>query len=124
MMQPLPAFVFWLCGGSGLLLIALALPLWLRRVPPNGLYGARFGSALADPQVWYAINARAGRNLAVIGAVYLILVAAIAVIPSWNRAAWLLGVTALLVLALIGNTIRLGKAASRLQTMGARERPR
>jgi hypothetical protein len=118
MMQPLSALIFCLCCGSGMWMVALALPLWLRRVPPNAVYGARFASTLADPQVWYTINARAGRNLALLGASYSIVVGAIAAIPSWNHAASLLGATTLLVIVLIANAVRLSTAASRLHSVG------
>lgn len=116
MMQPLPAFVLWMCCGSGLLIIAAAIPLWLKRVPPNAVYGARFAATLADPRVWYAVNAAAGRSLVVIGALYATSVGGIAVMPAWNHAASLLLASGVLVVALICNTVHLSALGNRLRS--------
>ncbi len=53
--------------GSGLLLTALSVPMILRRVPPNPLYGFRVPSTLRDPALWYAANRYAGWRLALTG---------------------------------------------------------
>jgi uncharacterized membrane protein len=104
------------------LLVALALPLWFRRIPPNWFYGARFAATLKSRDVWYAINARAGRNLVLIGAGYLLLVCALAIDPRLNSAAALLGVTTAFVATLIVNTIVLRRATERLtRTLAHRE---
>src|SRR5512132_581922 len=63
-----PRFLIVICFASGLLLIAAGIPLWLRRVSRNALYGVRFASTLSDDRIWYAINARCGRDLVAIGA--------------------------------------------------------
>jgi hypothetical protein len=47
---------------AGLVFILLALPLYLRRVPP-GWYGARFPTSLKSPRHWYAVNYHAGRRM-------------------------------------------------------------
>lgn len=107
-----------------MLLIALAVPLWLRRIPPNLLYGARFASTLESPTTWYAVNARAGRNLTLIGAAYLVLIGVLAVEPALQGAAPLLGVTILFLVALIANTVVMRSAARRLGGAGAHERSR
>ena len=52
---------------SGLLLAVLSVPLILRRVPPNGMYGFRVPQTLSDPDVWYDANAFAGRYLLLTG---------------------------------------------------------
>jgi uncharacterized membrane protein len=54
---------------AGLLLIALAVPLIRRKVRPNGWYGFRVRQTLADPDVWYAANAYAGKHLLGVGVV-------------------------------------------------------
>ena len=51
----------------GLLVAGLGVPLWLRRVPPNRLYGVRTASTLADDSHWYAVNASAGRAMVGVG---------------------------------------------------------
>jgi hypothetical protein len=53
----------------GGLMMAVAVPLIRRRVPPNPLYGVRVRATLADPDVWYAANAASGRELFALGAV-------------------------------------------------------
>ena len=115
-----PAFVVVICFASGLLLIAAGIPMWLRRVPPNALYGVRLGSTLSDDRIWYEINARCGRNLVGIGAGYLVLLTAAFVLGhSWSVPFRLLAPTTVLVVALIANTIVLGRASTRL--VAARE---
>jgi len=54
-------------AGLGLLLIALALPLFLRKLPPNRWYGVRLAATFADEAVWYEANALSGRDLIVLG---------------------------------------------------------
>jgi uncharacterized membrane protein len=56
---------------SALLLIALAVPLRLRRVPPNRFYGVRTRATFADENTWYDVNARSGQDLLVAGVVSL-----------------------------------------------------
>lgn len=51
----------------GLLLALISLPLVLRKVPPNSLYGLRVHATFADREVWYAANAAAGRDLVIVG---------------------------------------------------------
>ena len=53
---------------SGPSLFVLAIPLWMRRVPPNALYGVRTRATMADETLWYDVNAACGRDLAIAGA--------------------------------------------------------
>jgi hypothetical protein len=46
-----------------LLLSAISIPLILQRIPPNTLYGFRVRATLEDPEVWYPVNAYAGKRL-------------------------------------------------------------
>ena len=55
--------------GAGLLLIGLSVPLIRRKVRPNGWYGFRVRQTPADPEVWYAANAYAGKHLLGVGVV-------------------------------------------------------
>jgi uncharacterized membrane protein len=112
---PVPTFVVVICFASGLLLVVAGIPMWLRRVPRNGLYGVRFASTLSDDRIWYEINARCGRALVAIGLGYLaVLTAALLFGHSWIMPLRLLGPTVVLVIALIVNTILLSRAATRL----------
>ncbi len=52
---------------SGLVMAGLSVPLILHKIPPNGLYGFRIPSTLQDPQLWYKVNAYAGKRLLVVG---------------------------------------------------------
>ena len=61
-----------LTAGVGLLILALAIPLILRRVPPNGIYGVRTKASFASESDWYRINVIGGRYLAVSGGIILI----------------------------------------------------
>lgn len=55
---------------TGLLLIALAIPMLLRRVKPNQWYGFRTRKTLGDERIWYASNAYAGKRLLIFGIVH------------------------------------------------------
>ena len=50
-------------GAGAIVLIALAGPLLLRRIPPNGLYGFRTPSTLRDERLWYEVNAKTAVDL-------------------------------------------------------------
>ncbi len=42
--------------GIGVLLILLSLPLWMKLIPMNPIYGLRFGRATRSVDDWYAVN--------------------------------------------------------------------
>lgn len=71
-----------LVAGSDVLLMALAVPLIRRRVPPNAWYGVRVAATFADREVWYETNARAGRDLFVAGALHLALLLVLMLAPG------------------------------------------
>jgi hypothetical protein len=50
-------------GGSAALFAVLAIPLMLRMVPRNVVYGYRTRATLTDDALWYAANAHFGRGL-------------------------------------------------------------
>ncbi len=54
-----------------LLMIAVSLPMALRKVPPNGVYGFRTPKTMSDARVWYDANQRAGINIIVAGVLAL-----------------------------------------------------
>ena len=47
----------------------LALPLMLRKVPPNLVYGYRTRATLTDENVWYEANAHFGRGFLIASAI-------------------------------------------------------
>jgi len=51
--------------------VAVAMPLALRKVPPNRWYGFRTKRTLSDTQFWYEVNSRGGMNLVIASAIAL-----------------------------------------------------
>lgn len=49
--------------GISLLLIVVAVPLALRKVPRNVIYGFRTRATMSSDVLWYSANAHAGRGL-------------------------------------------------------------
>jgi hypothetical protein len=61
---------------SCVLLVIVSIPLILRLVPPNGIYGFRTGATMSSPATWYRANAFMGWALliaAVVSANVLVL---------------------------------------------------
>ena len=67
--------------GVAIVTALIALPLALRKVPRNRLYGVRTRRTLADDRVWYETNAYGGRCLLVASAVTIVIVPVLAVTP-------------------------------------------
>lgn len=59
----------------------LGIPLIMRRVPPNGLYGFRVPKTLDNPSVWYPANAFAGYCLLASG---IVLAATALALRRWS----------------------------------------
>jgi uncharacterized membrane protein len=113
-MQPLPAFVLPLCVFSGVALIASGVPLYQRRVPPNLLFGVRLRSTMHDEALWYDVNARAGRDLIVIGVIFLAALGIAQLLGHGWEPVWrILGPLVLLVLGLAIETIVIMRLARR-----------
>jgi uncharacterized membrane protein len=92
---------------SGPLLFMLAIPLWMRFVPPNVLYGVRTRATMADQTLWYDVNSACGRDLAVAGA--------LVTVGTWvidaRSAAWVpefrnLAIAGLLIVSLAWVSVR------------------
>lgn len=69
----------WLIVGTGLLFVLIAIPLMLRKVPRNPLYGLRVPATWRSEWVWYEANAKSGRDLLIFG----LIVAGSAVALHW-----------------------------------------
>lgn len=52
---------------AGLLYMGLAVPMILRKIPPNGYYGWRTPKAFSSKKIWYEINWYCGRDFFAIG---------------------------------------------------------
>lgn len=80
MHSPVCALLFALLGA---LYIAISLPLIRGRVKPNHWYGFRTPRTLSDPEVWYAANRVAGRDLALAGASMVAFALGTLVVSPW-----------------------------------------
>ena len=89
-----------------LLLIGLAVPLILQKVPPNGFYGFRLPKTQSDPRIWYAANRGAGVNLAV-GSAISLLVWTVTLAASGPARANVVGMSTLVVAVLCGFVLSL-----------------
>src|SRR5712691_11581911 len=61
-----------LFGIVGIVFIALGVPLFQERVPPNSWYGCRTTKSLSDKEIWFAVNRVTGKDMIVIGIVVII----------------------------------------------------
>lgn len=76
----------------GLLLVALAVPLMLGKIPPNPWFGFRVPSTLGDETLWYKANRYVARWLLATGIVTVVAAVALYFVPGLtvDRYAWLL----------------------------------
>jgi hypothetical protein len=67
---------------TGLLLCVLSIPMILKIIKPNGLYGFRVKKTMENPDIWYAVNSYSGKWL--LGTGLMIVAAAIGLsfVPS------------------------------------------
>jgi hypothetical protein len=49
---------------SGLVLVAVCVPLIRGWIPPNGMYGFRVRKTMEHPEIWYPVNKYGGKRLA------------------------------------------------------------
>lgn len=57
--------------GVGILLVVLSIPLILKKIPPNPIYGFRTKKTLSDKQIWYKANHYGGLQLFYAGLIYI-----------------------------------------------------
>ena len=96
-----------LTAGTGVVILTLAIPLILRRVPPNAIYGIRTRAAFASESEWYRINSIGGRHLAVSGLVILIVGAVGFFLPLSTFGAYSITAAIVTVLAVLVPCLRL-----------------
>ena len=87
---------------AGVLLFAVGVPLALKLVPPNSVYGVRTAKTRASLEVWYASNRSAGINMAITG----IAIAAAALViprlmPDYSEGVRVLVVAVIVILAIL-----------------------
>jgi SdpI/YfhL protein family len=86
--------------GSGAILIALSIPLILRKVGPNPFYGFRIRQTLEDRQVWFDVNAYSAKGLFVVGAIQVVTALALAGIPGVDIATYAVSCLAVFAIAI------------------------
>ena len=57
-----PALINFLYAVVAIVLGALSIPLLMRKVGPNGLYGFRTSKTTSDEKIWYPVNEALGRG--------------------------------------------------------------
>ena len=94
--------VFFLIADAVIALIAI--PLAMRLIPPNPIYGVRTARTLDDPKLWYAANALAGQLLLAAAGISAILIMMYQ--GTWLRSTWAqLFVFLIPILAAVGATL-------------------
>ena len=74
-----PTFFF-----TGLLFIGLAIPLVLKQIPPNQLFGWRTHKAFRNEDIWYEINRYSGRDMLLMGVFEIIFNGLMLILRFWN----------------------------------------
>jgi uncharacterized membrane protein len=62
--------IIFMC--NGLLFIILGIPLYLKKIKPNGIYGFRTEKTMSDPNIWYAVNRTGGIDMCIAGLVIIL----------------------------------------------------
>jgi hypothetical protein len=86
--------------GAGPVLIGLAVPLIRRKVRPSGWYGFRVPQTLADPEIWYAANAYAGKYLLGVGMISVLTAVGLFRVPGITLDAYALACAGIIPAAL------------------------
>jgi uncharacterized membrane protein len=87
--------------GAAVVTALIALPLALRKIPRNRLYGVRTRRTLADDRVWYETNACGGRGLIVASGVTIMAVLVLGLTPLPRDLLVPAGLAALVVPSLV-----------------------
>ncbi len=104
-MDPIKFSLFFVF--TGLLFVVLGIPLYLKKVKPNDMYGFRTPKTMSDPEIWYAINSRGGFDFCIAGVVVMLGALLFRILlRSYPPQAILLANGGLLILALVVVIIR------------------
>jgi uncharacterized membrane protein len=79
------SMVYGVFGITGLLLVALSVPMMLGKVPPNPLYGFRTSKTLSDERIWYEANRQSGKA-GIVAGVLMVLLTAVGAALAWPLA--------------------------------------
>lgn len=66
-MEEIKMIVLIICFASAVLFIGLGIPMALRKVKRNGVYGARMKYTMMDDDIWYEVNVMAGKGIIIVG---------------------------------------------------------
>ncbi len=99
-MRNVPPVIEYLPLLLPLINIAVCIPLLLRKVPPNAIYGFRTPKTLSDPQIWYEANYRGAVDLTVASVIGLLVWVFVAASTDTVRAA-LVGVLVTVTASLV-----------------------
>jgi uncharacterized membrane protein len=88
-----------------LLLVGLSIPLILRRVKPNYLYGFRTPKTLSSERIWYEANAYAGRLTLWLGIILTIAAISLYVALRANFIAYATTYTLVLLCGLVATLV-------------------
>jgi SdpI/YhfL family protein len=92
-----------------------AIPLVLRKVPRNVVYGYRTRTTLADDRIWYAANAHFGRGMLIASVVSAVLIVILARVQALSPRAFLNDSIAVLVIPLLVATIATARYIRRIK---------
>jgi hypothetical protein len=86
--------------GFGALLAGISIPLILRKIPPNPIYGFRVPRTLNNPAIWYDANAYAGVRMLVFGLVLIVAAVGLYAVPGLGVDTYAWSVLAVVVVGL------------------------
>ncbi len=70
---------------TGLILIAIGLPLFYMKVPLNSFYGIRIPKAYESEESWYNINKIGGGKIVVAGSILIVCAIALLFVPQIHQ---------------------------------------
>ena len=105
------------------LFVGIAIPLVLRRIPPNRWYGLRVPATLTDERVWYEANVVAGWDFIRVGVVTFLagLLFMLLPLPLWASVLLWAGVVEIAVLAAVFHSWRYANRLLREHASRARK---
>lgn len=83
---------------SGLLLSGISIPMILKKIKPNGLYGFRVKKTLENPDIWYAVNSYSGKWLLATGLLVTAAAVGLIFLPALSVDVYALSVLAVFVI--------------------------
>lgn len=101
--------LLFLYTGSGILLVLLSVPMILRKVKPNYLYGVRIAKTLNNPKLWYETNEYAGRYLMAAGVAILLAALGFYFIPGISLDTYSMACLAVFLVAALVGTVQVAR---------------